>query len=101
MYGFEVILKLKTMNDRQMREPLFDYLEAFYGKIRILEEKNAGRSRADVIGVVDGALIGFEIRSDRDSYTRLKTQKAVLAKGDVLGFDKDTERGINFAAEVF
>lgn len=62
------------MTDREMREPLFDYLEEFYGKIRILEEKNAGTSRADVIGVVDGALLGFEIKSDRDSYTRLKTQ---------------------------
>ncbi|MCR5160158.1 MAG: hypothetical protein K6C06_00145, partial [Lachnospiraceae bacterium] len=62
------------MNDAQMREPLFDYLEAFYGKIRILEEKNTGASRADVIGVIDGALLGFEIKSDVDSYTRLATQ---------------------------
>lgn len=36
-----------VVNDKQMREPLFDYLETFYGKIRILEEKNVGRSRAD------------------------------------------------------
>ena len=57
-----------------MREPLFDYLEEFYGKIRIFEEKNAGGSRADVIGVVDSNLLGFEIKSDSDSYTRLKTQ---------------------------
>ena len=64
------------MNDREMREPLFDYLEEFYGKIRILEEKNAGGSRADVIGVIDGELIGFEIKSDRDGYARLKTQTA-------------------------
>lgn len=62
------------MNDAQMREPLFDYLEEFYGKIRILEEKNTGSSRADVIGVIDGALLGFEIKSDADSYTRLPTQ---------------------------
>ena len=62
------------MNDAQMREPLFDYLEAFYGKIRILEEKNTGASRADVIGVIDGALLGFEIKSDVDSYLRLATQ---------------------------
>lgn len=62
------------MTDKEMREPLFDYLEEFYGKIRIFEEKNAGSSRADVIGVIDGALLGFEIKSDRDSYTRLKTQ---------------------------
>lgn len=62
------------MNDAQMREPLFDYLETFYGKIRILEEKNTGASRADVIGVIDGALLGFEIKSDVDSYMRLATQ---------------------------
>lgn len=62
------------MLDKDMREPLFDYLEEFYGKIRIFEEKNAGGSRADVIGVIDGRLIGFEIKSDSDSYTRLKTQ---------------------------
>ena len=62
------------MNDQEMRDPLFDYLEGFYGKIRILEEKNTGASRADVIGVIDGDLIGFEIKSDRDTYTRLKTQ---------------------------
>lgn len=62
------------MTDQEMREPLFDYLEEFYGKIRIFEEKNAGASRADVVGVIDGALLGFEIKSDRDSYTRLKTQ---------------------------
>lgn len=62
------------MTDKEMREPLFDFLEEFYGKIRIFEEKNAGSSRADVIGVIDGALLGFEIKSDRDSYTRLKTQ---------------------------
>ncbi|MBQ4529899.1 MAG: sce7726 family protein [Lachnospiraceae bacterium] len=62
------------MLDKEMREPLFDYLEEFYGKIRIFEEKNAGGSRADVIGVVDSNLLGFEIKSDSDSYTRLKTQ---------------------------
>jgi len=64
------------LKDKEMREPLFDYLEEFYGKIRILEEKNAGSSRADVIAVIDGALIGLEIKSDHDSYTRLKTQTA-------------------------
>lgn len=62
------------MLDKEMREPLFDYLEEFYGKIRIFEEKNAGGSRADVIGVIDSNLLGFEIKSDSDSYTRLKTQ---------------------------
>lgn len=62
------------MLDLDMREPLFDYIEQFYGKIRVFEEKTTGRSRADVIGIIDGAFIGFEIKSDGDSYARLKTQ---------------------------
>lgn len=66
----------QTLTDARIREPLFEYLEGFYGKIRILEEKNAGASRADVLGIVEGEILGFEIKSDRDSYARLKTQTA-------------------------
>ena len=62
------------MLDRDIREPLFDFLEEFYGKIRIFEEKVTGISRTDALGVIDGQLIGFEIKSDRDTYTRLKRQ---------------------------
>ena len=62
------------MLDKDMREPLFDYLDEYYGKIRIFEEKITGGSRADVIGIIDGSVLGFEIKSDGDSYTRLKTQ---------------------------
>lgn len=64
------------MLDRDIREPLFDFLEEFYGKIRIFEEKVTGISRTDALGVIDGQLIGFEIKSDRDTYTRLKRQTA-------------------------
>lgn len=64
------------MLDKDMREPLFDYLDEYYGKIRIFEEKITGGSRADVIGIIDGSALGFEIKSDGDSYTRLKTQTA-------------------------
>lgn len=60
--------------DRDIREPLFEYLEFYHGKIRILEEKQIGRSRADVVMVLPGALVGIEIKSDADSYTRLKRQ---------------------------
>ena len=62
------------MLDVEIREPLFLYLETIYGKVRIFEEKNIGKSRADVIAVTDGALIGLEIKSDGDSYARLKSQ---------------------------
>lgn len=63
-----------SLYDKDIREDLFIYLEELYGKIRILEEVNIGDSRADAIGVIDGALIGIEIKSDADSYTRLKSQ---------------------------
>ena len=62
------------MLDQEMREPLFDYLDENFGKIRILEEKTIRGSRADVLGVLDGYFVGFEIKSDADSYVRLKSQ---------------------------
>lgn len=66
----------KHMLDKDIREPLFDFLEEFYGKIRIFEEKVTGISRTDALGVIDGQLIGFEIKSDSDTYARLKRQTA-------------------------
>ena len=60
--------------DRDIREPLFDFLEGAYGKVRIIEEKRMGRSRADVVMVVPDAVIGIEIKSDADTYARLKRQ---------------------------
>ena len=62
------------LKDKDIREPLFEYLEEIYGKIRILEEKNVGNSRADIMMVLDGAIVGIEIKSDADTYARLKTQ---------------------------
>lgn len=62
------------MYDRDIREPLFEFLEGRYGKIRILEEKQMGRSRADIVMVAPGALAGIEIKSDADSYARLARQ---------------------------
>ena len=64
------------MLDKEIREPLFDFLEEFYGKIRIFEEKITGLSRTDALGVIDGQLIGFEIKSDHDTYARLQRQTA-------------------------
>ena len=47
------------LHDADIREPLFDYLEDSYGKIRILEEVEIARSRADVIMVTDDSLVGL------------------------------------------
>ena len=62
------------LHDRDIREPLFDFLESEYGKVRILEEKAMGRSRADVVMVTEEALVGIEIKSDADTYSRLSRQ---------------------------
>ena len=40
------------LRDKDIREPLFDFLEEMYGKIRILEEKQIGKSRADIVMVL-------------------------------------------------
>lgn len=60
--------------DKDIREPLFDFLEERYGKIRILEEKTMGRSRADVVMVTPEVIAGIEIKSDADTYARLGRQ---------------------------
>lgn len=60
--------------DKDIREPLFEFLEERYGKIRIIEEKRMGRSRADVVMVTEDAVTGIEIKSDADTYARLERQ---------------------------
>jgi len=60
--------------DKDIREPLFDYLEEKFGKIRIIEEKQMGKSRADVVLIRDGSITGLEIKSDADTYARLERQ---------------------------
>lgn len=63
-----------ALHDKDIREPLFDFLEERYGKIRIIEEKQMGRSRADIVMVTENELVGIEIKSDADTYGRLKRQ---------------------------
>lgn len=62
------------LRDKDIREPLFDFLEQTYGKIRIIEEKTMGKSRADVVMVTEDSLYGIEIKSDADTYARLADQ---------------------------
>jgi len=70
--------------DEDIREPLSDYLEERFGKIRIFEEKTIGKTRADMIMLTDDSITGIEIKSDVDSYERLKRQ--------VRGYNKYCER---------
>ena len=60
--------------DKDIRETLFEFLELRYGKVRIIEEKTMGRSRADVVMDLENEVIGVEIKSDADTYARLKRQ---------------------------
>ncbi len=62
------------LHDRELREPLFEFLEDKYGKVRIFEEKVMGSSRADVMMVGERDIYGIEIKSDADSYARLERQ---------------------------
>ena len=62
------------LHDKDIRDPLFDYLEETHGKIRIIEEKNMGESRADVVMICPESITGIEIKSDADTYTRLEGQ---------------------------
>ena len=66
--------KKDPLKDKDIREPLFGFLEETYGKVRILEEKIVGRSRADVVMVVPDGVYGLEIKSDADTYARLADQ---------------------------
>ena len=56
---------MSIIRDRDIREPLFDYLEETYGKIRIIEEKMMGRSRADVRGTLSKRLYDDRRNSER------------------------------------
>ena len=67
-------------HDRWMREPLFEWLEEQLGKVRILEEIEIGKSRADAVLVTEDEVIGLEIKSDHDTYTRLERQVKDYAK---------------------
>ena len=71
-------MNTKILHDADIREPLFDYLEERIGKIRILEEKQTGRARADVVMVTERYLCGIEIKSDADTYTRLKNRSDTM-----------------------
>ena len=62
------------LKDKDIREPLFDFFDEKFGKVRIIEEKQIAKSRADVMLVLEKTLVGVEIKSDADTYTRLSRQ---------------------------
>lgn len=62
------------LKDKDIREPLFEFIEEKFGKVRIIEEKQIGKARADVMLIVPDFIVGLEIKSDADTYVRLKKQ---------------------------
>ena len=74
------------LKDKDIREPLFEFLEDTYGKIRIIEENAMGSSRADIVMITDDELTGIEIKSDADTYARLS--------GQVKDYDKYFDKNI-------
>lgn len=62
------------MLEMEMKDVFFWYLDEKYAKVRVIEEKVIGKSRADVIAILPDYIIGFEIKSDSDSYQRLPKQ---------------------------
>ncbi len=62
------------LKDSDIRDELCLFLEEEYGKIRFFEELVIGKSRADIVLVTEGGLIGVEIKSDADTYARLPGQ---------------------------
>ncbi|MCR4658339.1 MAG: sce7726 family protein [Lachnospiraceae bacterium] len=70
--------KATGLDDPAMREILFETIEREYEiknePVRVFEELVIGKSRADAIIVTKDSILGFEIKSDRDSLIRLEKQ---------------------------
>lgn len=64
----------EMLRDPDMREILFETYENTGERLRIFEELVIGKSRADAILVKENEILGFEIKSDKDSLVRLTTQ---------------------------
>lgn len=62
------------MSDGDIREIIFNYFEAAYEKVRIIEEKTIDKCRCDFMLLTPDSLCGCEIKSDLDSYARLPSQ---------------------------
>ena len=65
---------LNVLHDADIRDGLCFYLEEQYGEVRFFEELTIGKSRADIVMVTRESIIGIEIKSDADTYTRLSKQ---------------------------
>ena len=61
------------MKDKEIRDILISYLKTEFYEVRIYQEKCIASAVCDVMTASD-MITGFEIKSDSDSYQRLKRQ---------------------------
>ena len=66
------------LKDKDIREPLFDFLEEQYGKTRIIEEKTMGKSRADVVMVLEEVKSKAMQTPTQDFHARLRIMTVFL-----------------------
>lgn len=65
----------KKLKDEQMRSILFEYYESKGKRLRFFEEFCFGRkTRADALLVTEQEMVGFEFKSDKDTFQRLEHQ---------------------------
>ena len=67
-------MRKTKLSDYQIRVPLYSYLESINKRLRIFPELRINDSRADLLVVTDGIISGYEIKSDLDTLTRIKSQ---------------------------
>lgn len=101
---FQIFLRdiwnINYMNDKSIRKILIAYLKTKNVNMRIYQEKGIGNSICEVM-VVEDCLIGYEIKSDLDNYSRLNER----VKAYTLFFDKNyivvSDRHMNSIAEKY
>lgn len=60
-------------SEKIIRNTMISYIKATYSEVRIFQEKSIGGSICDIMAVTN-QLIGYEIKSDFDNYSRLGRQ---------------------------
>lgn len=85
--------------DKDMRDPICDFLEDRFGKLRIFDEIEIGKARADLVMVRDNALTGIEIKSNMDTYERLAGQVKYYDKYFDLNYIAVGTRHLKHVAE--
>lgn len=79
------------MNAKKIKNILISYIKATAGEVRIYQEKSIGNSICDVMAVTD-RLIGYEIKSDLDNYTRLQEQVKLFGFSVILPTSQDVKK---------